>query len=485
MDRPRNQPSARPFDADLYEREVLRPLRGAHGGLPPGNLMARYAIDADMNARQVMERLAEIRAWWRERAARPDSPAQVCRLFLLDDERLAAATGDIMNEPAWWREQVTGLRSVAPATERSHATATTPPRPARATTDQAHDWLWIARDKFWSAVAVLDQKPAEAPPEIPPNVTESSDRIRRAPAETTTAIEVTAIEADGDSCVVEVSWREAPSQEVQIHWSETAPGFRTGDVVPLTKPDEWGTRISGPLQTREGRHHLQDTVPTGYLIYVPFTVDDGRAVVGRQVALNTAAPVQHLRADRRGDAAILAWNWPADSTTALVEWIPSVGRPEHRTITLAEYAAEHGCVFLHARAGGTGVVRALCTIGTTIARSPPQSVQLEPEPVVVGYLLSRKWGRRSDYILTLTAEQDCTGVSGVVVVAAGRTMPTRPDQGAVVAEFGPLEVGPRDTPRIALKLPVSPARPGWIRCFPGEHTAFVFKDPPIAQMRVE
>ena len=91
------------FDSSRYERDYLRKLRRHQGPLSDADLLERYAVDLEMDARALAARLDEVRSYWRRRADVPGSIAEVCALLLTADEQLRASAGEAMVDPAWWR----------------------------------------------------------------------------------------------------------------------------------------------------------------------------------------------------------------------------------------------------------------------------------------------------------------------------------------------------------------------------------------------
>ena len=476
------------FDAARYDREVLRPLRGAHSQLPQSELMTRYWVEPGMTAEQLGLHLAEIRAWWRERAEAPDSRAQVCRLLIDADDRLAATAGDAMNDPAWWQEQTgttrTAMRSAEatpdPVAESHPAAAAAP------AAGQTRDWRSHARIRFWSGLATLDRerpgppRPARCDPGPAPQ-----DPAVAAPD--LVLIHVAAAGAVGDRYQVEVSWEAAFAESVHVRWAPNPPPFGTGDQLSLSAMESWGRPLTGELASRGDRRVLSGAMPTGYLIYVPFLVSGDRAAAGKAVTVNVAGPVQRLTIERRGSAALVSWNWPSESSTAIVDWV-SGDTVEHREITLAEYAAEHGCTFEPARAGGTVTVRAICVVGHDVALSPPCVACLSPAPVRLRYSMSknRRLGRRAELIIGVIADQDCVDLSLDVVLGVERIMPNTVEHGEVRARLGPFSLRAEVETLLRTDWPEPSRRadPYWIRCFFRAPYPFSPQDPPVPRMRI-
>jgi hypothetical protein len=456
------------FDATRYDREVLRPLRGTHGHLPQGDLLARYAVDPGMDAAELARHLAEIRAWWRERARAPDFRAQVCKLLIQADEELRRTTGAAMDDPAWWREQA-HLSPREPGPEEPATTAGPAPMPP----SPARGWPADVRAQFWSALATLDRTPAAAPA--------TTAQAAPAPDEEQPGhrgLTVRPVGADGDRCTVEVTWS---GPDAVIRCSPRPTPFAAGAVVSREEADGWGAELPGEPVRRDGELVLHAVVGTGYLVYQPFEPAGGRWRAGRPAGLIVAAPVQRLRIERDGDGATASWVWPPGSSTASAEFAG-----ERRVVTRAEYTAGNGLRLAGAHAGGELVVRAYTRVGDGTAHSPPAVATLGPAPAVIAYDLRRR--RRlggTDMIVTVTADRDCTGVDLDVVLAVGEFMPLSPDQGTRVAHCPGLMLAGGTPLRLTLSWPgvASGDRPYWLRCFFRAPFEVSVEDPPIDHMR--
>lgn len=472
------------FDAARYEREVLRPLRGTHGQLPPTNLSARYAVEPGMNAEELTARLAEVRQWWGQRAEAPDFGAEVCKLLIRTDEQLRATAGEAMNDPAWWEEQTPigiGMgRGTEVPTEPS-----APPESAKAGAPAAgrdRDWRADARNQFWALVATLERQPIAIP--SPPG--NDDDRSPPLPAPPyLDGLRIDAIGADGDRCRVAVSWPFVEATDVRVRWARVAPDFATGDEIPLTRAESWGTAVTGAPQSASGRQRISTVVPTGYLIYVPFAVTGDRAVAGRPVGCRLAGPVDQLRIERRGEDAVLSWVWPPGSSTAIVEWT-SGGASTIRQLTLSEYTAENGCAVTPARDGGTATVRAVCAVGPDLARSPERTVSLPPAPVNLRYTQRPRgtlFNRRAQLEVVVTTDRSCSDLDLSVVVSTESTLPMSIDDGVLVHEERGLALIPDEPFELRVPWPKAPT-PYWIRCFFRAGYPCSVEIPPLGQMRI-
>jgi hypothetical protein len=470
------------FDAARYDREVLRPLRGAHGQLPPGDLLARYAVDLTMDAAALTAHLAEIRAWWGFRATAPDFRAQVCGLLLAADRDLQASVGPAMTDPAWWREQASEVTAPAGAPEAVEEPAPQAPAGPR----PEHDWRVGARAQFWTALAALDVAPA-AGSGAPVRVATAGARPAAVAEPLAWRLRVEPTTADGDRCQVELSWPGELPPGVRVRHAAELPPFPPGAEIAWSAAQRWGADLPGTVVRRGDRTSLAATVPTGYRVYLPFEVDGDRARAGRPVTLGVADPVQRLQADRDGTGAVVTWVWPGGAQTAQVEWITDTGT-ERQLVTRGEYAADRGFPLADARAGGRVEVRALTAVGDGMAFSPAAVTTVAPAPVEVRYTLQRRRRLGGDHlVLALTADRDCTGLEAVVVAAPGEFLPLDATCGVETARLGPLRLTGGVPDRHVLRWPrvPKPDRPFWIRCFVRHPTQPVsVADPPTDHMRI-
>jgi hypothetical protein len=451
------------FDAVNYDREVLRPLRGSHGQLPPGDLFIRYAIDPNMDAEALSVHLFEIRAWWQSRKEAPDFRAEVCKLLIRLDEELQATVGEVMNDPAWWREQARTPLAASPVTAPEQPTA----GPVEGGPLPRPDWRADGRAQFWRALTLFDRRPsarAAAAEAVAPGgrprrtATTESDSL---------SIVVEPLVADGDRCQVALSWSGPPSGVVRLRCSPFSPPFSAGDEITWAEAREWGEELTGPVVDRTGRTVLTTVVSTGYQIYLPFQVEGDHARVGRPVGLAISDPVLHLHVVRQGIAAVATWVWPGRATAVQAEWT-SGDTTEHRTVTRAQFAADHGLRIEDARRGGRLEIRALAALGDGVAHSPPTAVGIDPAPPEIRYdIRRRRHLRGTDVVLTFTADRDCHDLRVEVLVAPGELVPLDVDRGEVIERLGPLDLLRDVTLEFSMPWPeVSKReRPYWIRCF--------------------
>ena len=92
------------LDLQAYDKDVVRPLRGAHDSLP-GDLVTRYAIGEDMTADEVRTRVADVVTLWNNKARGSGPIAAVYRAFQRAHDDLLRQPGARLQDPDWWREQ--------------------------------------------------------------------------------------------------------------------------------------------------------------------------------------------------------------------------------------------------------------------------------------------------------------------------------------------------------------------------------------------
>ena len=459
------------FDAARYDREVLRPLRGTHGRLPAGDLLARYAVDPGMDAAELAAHLTEIRAWWTERAQAPDFRAQVCRLLLDADKELSASAGQAMEDPAWWLEQGS----------RSPATPVAVPLPSA--TDRgdqlvlSRDWRVDARRVFWSTLATLERAPGVVAAQQAPPV--AAAVVEAEPPPLVPEVAAKPVAAEGDHCRIELSWPESGA-DVRVRHAPGSPPF--GEGAEVAWPGDWGSEVPGEPVQRGGDRVLTLTVPTGYRVYLPFVVTGDRAHAGRLTTADPAPPVRELRVERDGDGAFATWVWPPDAELAEVAW---AGR-RHR-VTLADYAEAAGYAIADARAGGVVSVRALLPVGGGLAYSPAVSATIDRAPVRVRYDVTRR--RRltggADLVVTVAADGDCTGVDLDLVLHKGDYQPLDAAEGELLARYTGLELHVEEPLRLTRAWPDVPRRdrPYWIAGFFRAPERIAVEAPPIDHLR--
>lgn len=91
------------FDADDYERDVVRPLRNRRGAIPPPP--ALYAVAPGMDRAALEAHLRRVRAYWGQKARTGTNVGMVCRQLIAADEQLRAQPGVDLSDPGWWRRQ--------------------------------------------------------------------------------------------------------------------------------------------------------------------------------------------------------------------------------------------------------------------------------------------------------------------------------------------------------------------------------------------
>ncbi|MFG1919807.1 hypothetical protein [Micromonospora sp. NPDC048898] len=512
------------FDAERYDREVIKPLRGRHGRLPAGDLLLRYAVEPGWTAEQLAVHLKQLRQFWQDRAVGPDSRAGICQLLIQADEELSRNVGDLMSDPGWWQEQAATTQGGAGRTTRTRPpdlARTEPARHAEPPTEvpdvasgwrtEARDFIRARLDESSAAGARESTRPAarrgrvaesggsaEAVPQVPGGMSDAVAATRQAgqrpnpetlarpvqPAELT----IEALGARDGNCQVQVSWSAADAERLRIRWAETPPPWASGSVLPVATLTAFGTELAGTRQVHDGEATLLAEVPVGYHLYVPYVVDRDQAVVGRFVALGLAEPVRRLRAERRGDDVIVTWVWPEGSRLAIVEWTAPGGVRQDQ-ITRAGYAGSNGFRIPAALDPGMARVSVLTAVAADEARSRGREVELPPRSIPVSYTLTRhrlwRFGRR-DLAVRLRAETDLADLVVTVVLGTDLAMPPSAAHGTVLAEHEGVDLVAHQARELTIPVPVLPRRqdPYWIRCFLRGPVPTVVTGPPVESMRL-
>lgn len=512
------------FDAERYDREVIKPLRGRHGRLPAGDLLLRYAVEPGWTAEQLAVHLRQLRQFWQDRAVGPDSRAEICQLLIQADEALVRNVGALIYDPAWWQEQATATRSDAGRPSRipppSLARAE-PPRPAEPRSEvpddasgwraEARDFIRARLDDSGAAVPREPQRPAvrrgrvagsggspDGAPQVSDGASDAGAATRQAgappklnewvrsvqPAELT----IQALGARDDRCQVRVSWSATDAEGLGIRWAETPPPWPSGSVLPVSALTAFGTELAGTHQVHDGEVSLLAEVPVGYHLYVPYLVERDQAVVGRFVALGLAEPVRRLRAERRGDDVIVTWVWPEGSRLATVEWTASGGVRQDQ-VTRSGYAGSNGFRIPAALDPGVVRVSVLTAVAADEACSRAREVELPPRSIPVSYTLTRhrlwRFGRR-DLAVRLRAETDLVDLVLTVVLGTDLAMPPSADHGTVLVEHEGLSLVAHQARELTIPVPVLPRRqdPYWVRCFLRGPVPTVVTGPPVESMRL-
>ncbi|MCI2416169.1 hypothetical protein MOQ72_01930 [Saccharopolyspora sp. K220] len=226
-----------------------------------------------------------------------------------------------------------------------------------------------------------------------------------------------------------------------------------------------------------------------YLLTARYRRPDGTEVAADAVPVRhtsrvaaTLPPVTALDARRFGGELMLSWVWPDDVRMAEVSWTHTAAGVEtgRLRLTRQQYQADGGCRI----DAGPGTVRvqvsAIATADNGESRSAPSALHLAGTPPQVSYQVERQnrlFGTSTARIV-LTADQPVSECTVLVVVAPGRVMPLKPDDGRVVHrdvhELGePLE----------LNVELPRRKPFWLRCFV-EAAGVQLIDPPISQLKV-
>ncbi|WP_018680667.1 hypothetical protein [Actinokineospora enzanensis] len=300
----------------------------------------------------------------------------------------------------------------------------------------------------------------------------SAQRPRAAPV---TDLEVAAV---GESRV-SIGWSGPAAADVTVRRASVPVPWHPGEVVSAAEAAGHGDEVRGDLVDDGKRRTLRADVPTGLFHYTAFTRGPDGLLCGREVVFGTASPVTGLAERRLGDEHVLTWVWPDGAGSAEVSWPGSTTR-----VTRQRYRAEGG---FRGRFGpGQVVVRVVGLVAGSggECRSAPTEITIGDRVPAVSYRvrMTRKpiVGGGQVRVEFVAAEPvECTVV---LVVAAGRVLPLRAEQGSELARWTVRSVPGAPVEHVA-ELPRL-RKPYWVRCFLTEGGTVRLVDPPTTQLKV-
>lgn len=298
-------------------------------------------------------------------------------------------------------------------------------------------------------------------------------------------VALTAAPATGAGLMVRLSWSQRPGSEIVIRNSSQPCPWEYGQVVALAELAGYGVELDGTRtahreSTQADSMTLVAPVLPGRSYCVPFTLGVDGAVRGQDAVVALTDPVRRLRAQRFGDDVRVTWLWPDKVSTAEVQW--AGGR---RRITLQQYRDEGGCQLR----GFSGVSRV--EVGAVIlgdgeeCRSSMTPVVVEERPPQLTYQLRRRGYRLINGVtclVTLSSAEPVSGITVIIVAAAGHAMPLSPDAGVELLRQ-PVVIDPAVPVVLEAPVPRLP-RPYWLRCFLAEPAPALLVDPPVGQLKV-
>jgi len=304
---------------------------------------------------------------------------------------------------------------------------------------------------------------------------------------------------DGTRAVV-ATWTPPRHGEVRLAVSDTRRRWAPGSRLTAREADTPSLRglPGAPRRGDDGRARLELSLPSGRHYIVPLTVGRNMVVAGNTAELELVAPVSGLTADRLGDQARLAWEWPAGATDAMVRWAGG------EQCFARHVVVDEGVTIAIGPAETVIEVRARYPHRDGPLAAPPATTTVPARGVAVDYRIRRgtrgtrgtrrTWGTRGTRSVRgrrwrRTVEfipERATQLPAIVIVQATTTYrPGDPSEGETLQRLEPQPV----TPELHVTVPVSPRRvPGWLACFPDPadpdaDTVLLFP-PPDDEMRL-
>ena len=296
-------------------------------------------------------------------------------------------------------------------------------------------------------------------------------------------VETMRIEETGER--VRVSCISPPAGAVRFYLSDLPPPWRwqaelgQAELAELGEPaaerqDTPGREMTAEFTPLPGEHYLIAVTSAGNFSVLGASARFGRidAVSGLIAERLTAEPA------KPGEAR-LGWIWPVGAASAIVSW-PGGARRYSRH----EYHADGGAVIPVGPGEVTFEVAAVHADSDGEHRAAPVSVTLPAELSKAGYRWRRDhWYRRADWMLELTAEQDCE-LPELVIVRAAAFPPGAPADGVVVGRLAPAKIGPANPVSHAVTVPRDWA--GFLACFVADEAdgELLLFQPPPSELRI-
>ncbi len=293
-------------------------------------------------------------------------------------------------------------------------------------------------------------------------------------------VTLTATPTTGAGLLARLSWSQRPGSEIVVRSSPQPCPWEYGQIVALAELASYGVELEGTRTAKGESMTLVAQVPPGRSYCVPFTLGADGVVCGQDAVVAIVDPVRRLRAQRFGDDVRVTWLWPDKVSAADVRW--AGGR---RCITLQQYRDEGGCQLRGFRRAPRVEVGAVMLDESGESCSDMMSVVVEERPPPLTYQLRRRGYRLFSgvtCVVTLSGAEPISGVTVIIVAAAGHAMPLSPESGVELLRQ-PVVIDPAVP--VVLEVPVPRlTKPYWLRCFLAEPAAAFLVDPPVGQLKV-
>ena len=293
-----------------------------------------------------------------------------------------------------------------------------------------------------------------------------------------------------------LSWEPPLRGTVSIYRLAQPSSWEIGTNVAAARLTELGTalRVTGSTTA------VDPTPARGLAYYLPVTVAGDIAVIGCSRRYAAIPDVTEIDAQDFGLYLQLRWQWPPNSSSALVAW-RSDAYPQSaddpnaakRALTRGGYDAEGGFRLQNPEARPYRfVVYSVLQLDDSLVYSSGINADARAEfrtrpPVDVRYSLKRGWLRRDRFTLTISATEPVEALPDVIMVAKrGDLQPLGPGDGTVVTRFDGLSIAARSAASLDFQLnAIRP--PVYLRlffCDPTAYQRFRLGDPPPDQLKV-
>lgn len=282
---------------------------------------------------------------------------------------------------------------------------------------------------------------------------------------------------------VEASWGEVPGFQVEVWNFPALPPWRYGSRVKVSDIAKAGRQLTGQGIDGGQRQGIRGPLPPGLRYYIPITLDNGEAVVGRSQAFGVLPPLNGVTAERFSEVVVLSWEWPNDEFDVRARWSSRDGSGE-TTITRHRYLKEGGLRIRSGNADTRFVLETTTTNSDGAWTSPEHVVEVSGAKPSITYSVGWQrglFGPPGGATFAFLSENSMESCGVTIVAKEGLVMPF--DKGDGVPIFtGQLDLQQGLPVPVKVRIPKL-GRHVWVRAFPLAPESVRFVDPQSDQLK--
>ncbi|WP_144009303.1 fibronectin type III domain-containing protein [Enemella evansiae] len=280
------------------------------------------------------------------------------------------------------------------------------------------------------------------------------------------------------------TWSEVPGYPVEL-WSlpldlVPAEGARVTEDSLL---DLTGSRITGSVRISGAAQSMDIYAFADVRMIVPITWNGRGGLTGRPEVAGSAPQPKNVEVLRLGSELVVSWHWPRGDYLTEVGWTGGDDRRDSRLLDRIIYNRDGGL-----RIPNADAVREVRV--STVARGAdrqyvgaPVVVPVRPMRPSLSYTIELPralFGSRQ--VKTEVSSPAFRGVAELIaVVATGKFMPTRAEDGDEIARLR-LDFTCATTQPATFRVPKIKS-PYWVRLFPARACELTLTDPPTSTMK--